>query len=429
MARKDEYEIKTDIEQLQKAADDIFKQAALKGRTLNDAEHELRGEILAKIDDLRAELALFEAPRPITQPGPVGQKGYATMTAKNPFNNLGTFAQAVASSMRPGSQIDHRLLDIQGAATGLNETTPSDGGFLVQTDFSDQLLRALNETGLIFPKVTRIPISGNANGIRLNAFDETSRATGSRFGGIRAYWIGEADEKTASKPKFRQMELNLKKLVGVCYATDELLADAAALERVLRQAFVNEFGFMLDDAIVNGSGAGQPLGILQSGCLVTVAAEGGQGADTVVWENVVKMFSRMPARHRKNAVWYINQDIEPQLFSMSLAVGTGGAPVYMPAGGASGAPYASLFGRPVVPIEQAAALGDVGDIIFADPTAYIMAEKGGIQSAMSIHVQFLYDESVFRFVMRVDGQPMYNSAITPYKGAADLSPFVALAAR
>ena len=116
---------------------------------------------------------------------------------------------------------------------------------------------------------------------------------------------------------------------------------------------------------------------------------------------------------------------------MSLAVGTGGIPIYMPAGGLSGQPYATLFGRPVIAIEQCPTLGDVGDIIFADLSGYILAEKGGIESAMSIHVKFDYDESVFRFVTRLDGQPWRASALTPYKGTSSnsLSHFVALAER
>jgi HK97 family phage major capsid protein len=137
----------------------------------------------------------------------------------------------------------------------------------------------------------------------------------------------------------------------------------------------------------------------------------------------------MFATSRPNSVWLINQNIEQQLFSMSLAVGTGGVPVYMPAGGLSGQPYGTLFGRPVMAIEQAASLGTVGDIIFADMGGYYLARKGGIDAAMSIHVRFVYDESCFRFVMRADGQPKRATPLTPYKGSETLSHFVALATR
>jgi HK97 family phage major capsid protein len=49
---------------------------------------------------------------------------------------------------------------------------------------------------------------------------------------------------------------------------------------------------MLDDAIINGTGAGMPLGVLNAGCLVSVTKESGQKADTIVAENAVKMYHR-----------------------------------------------------------------------------------------------------------------------------------------
>ena len=345
-----------------------------------------------------------------------------------PFKSFGEQLRSIAQAGTPGGQIDGRLFEVR--ATGLNETVPSDGGFLVQQDFSNELLQQVFQTGILAPRCRRITISGNANGIKINGVDETSRAS-TRSGGILGYWKNEAAQKTSSKPAFRQIELNLHKLIGLCYATDELLADAVALEAFIREAFAAEFGFLLDDAIIRGTGSGQPLGILNSGCLVTVSKQTGQTADTVVWENVVDMYARLFAQSRPNAVWLVNQQVEPQLMKMAMAVGTGGVPVYMPAGGASQSPYATLFGRPVIACEQCSALGDVGDIIFADFGGYILAEKGGIESAMSIHVKFDYDESVFRFVLRVDGQPVRASALTPYKGGsgATLSHFVTLAAR
>jgi len=274
-----------------------------------------------------------------------------------------------------------------------------------------------------------VAISGTANSIKINGIDEQSRAS-TRSGGILGYWEEEAAQKTASKPKFRKIELNLKKLIGLCYATDELLEDAPALESVIRSGFVSEFGFLLDDSIINGTGAGQPLGILNAPCLVSVTKETGQKAATVMAENVIKMYARMFASSQPSAVWLINNSVFPQLFTMSLSVGTGGIPVYMPAGGLSGQQYGTLFGRPVIPSEQCAALGTVGDIIFADlANGYLLAEKGGVKSDMSIHVRFDYDESVFRFVLRVDGQPVRATALTPYKGSDTLSHFVALAVR
>ena len=338
------------------------------------------------------------------------------------FSSFGEQLMAAYRAAMPGGKVDERLST--RAASGLNETTPSDGGFLVQQDFVTELLKRTYETGILASKVKKIPISTNANGMKINAIDEDSRANGSRWGGVQTYWEGEADEITASKPKFRQMELSLKKLTGLCYATDELLQDAAALEAVIRQAFAEEFGFKLDDAILSGSGEGEPLGILNSGAIVTVAKEASQ-TDTITVENLIKMWNRLWSRSRANAVWYINQELEPYLYTLKI----GDKPVYIPAGGLSEKPYGTLFGRPVVPIEQCSAAGEVGDIILADIGQYLLIDKGGIKSASSIHVRFLYDENVFRFIYRVDGKPIWTKPLTPYKGSATVSPFVTLAKR
>ena len=321
-----------------------------------------------------------------------------------------------------GEQPDERLST--RAALGANETTPSDGGFLVQQDFVTELLKRTYETGILASKVKKIPISSNANGLKINAVDEESRANGSRWGGIQTYWEGEAEELTASKPKFRQMELSLKKLTGLCYATDELLQDAAALESVIRQAFAEEFGFKIDDSILFGTGEGEPLGILNSGAIVQVAKEKDQTAIITV-NNLITMWNRLWARSRANAVWYINQELEPYLYTLTV----GDKPVYIPAGGLSQKPYGTLFGRPVVPLEQCSAAGEVGDIILADVGQYLLIDKGGMKAASSIHVRFLYDENVFRFIYRVDGKPIWNKPLTPYKGSASVSPFVTLAKR
>lgn len=338
------------------------------------------------------------------------------------FASFGEQLMAAYRAAMPGGKVDERLST--RAASGLNETTPSDGGFLVQQDFVTELLKRTYETGILASKVKKIPISTNANGMKINAIDEDSRANGSRWGGVQTYWEGEADEITASKPKFRQMELSLKKLTGLCYATDELLQDAAALEAVIRQAFAEEFGFKIDDAILSGSGEGEPLGILNSGAIVTVAKEASQ-TDIITVENLIKMWNRLWSRSRANAVWYINQELEPYLYTLKI----GDKPVYIPAGGLSEKPYGTLFGRPVVPIEQCSAAGEVGDIILADIGQYLLIDKGGVKSASSIHVRFLYDENVFRFIYRVDGKPIWTKPLTPYKGSATVSPFVTLAKR
>lgn len=342
----------------------------------------------------------------------------------NPFKSLGEQLMAVkdAATTRKADQRLHALNQL-----GLNEGLPSEGGFLVQQDFVAELLRRSYETGVLASRIRRIGISANSNGLKIPAVAENSRVNGSRWGGVQTFWLGEAGTKTPSMPAFREMEWDLKKLIGLCYATDELIQDAAALEGYINMAFGEEFGYALDAAIFNGPGAGQPLGMLTSPARITVARFGGAG--TISHEDVVGMWARMWAKSRANAIWIYNQDCEPQIYSMGLIVGAGGTPSFMPPGGLSGSPYASLMGRPMIPVEQASTLGTLGDFGLVDLSQYLGVDKGGMQTASSIHVQFLTDQTAFRFVYRFDGKPTWSAPLTPASGSANtLSPFVFLAA-
>lgn len=343
------------------------------------------------------------------------------------FNKkLGEFAIAAKDAVVSG-KIDERLL--QKAPSGMNEADTSAGGYLVMTDVAEKLIEDTMETGILLSRCNRLPVSANSNGMRFHALDETARTNGNRQGGVQAYWENEADQMTATKPKFREVNMRLNKLTGLCYVTDEMLQDASFLGAYLSNKFVNEFGFKIDDAIVNGLGAGQPLGLLKSPGLVSIAKETDQAAATVVFDNVVKMYNSMPFRNRMNAIWLVNGEVEDQLPSLKLEGDTGMWPAYLPPGGLSTAPYGLLRGRPVIPIEQCAALGTQGDILFVDLSEYYVIEKGGVDSAVSIHLRFDYNETAFRWTVRLDGQHIRNASLTPYKGSKKLSTAVALDAR
>jgi HK97 family phage major capsid protein len=436
-------EMLKEVENLDKQLADMKTRCIQENREPSAEERRIANTVLDRIDELEELITLEQrhaethnrlekSQRRPLKPDPMGgsDPDRRKQEEKDKFGTFGQQLVAVIRAASPDRMVDPRLrTSLFDAASGLSESVASDGGFLVQQEFVADLLRRTYETGQVASRCKRIPIGVGKNGLKINAVDETSRATGSRFGGIRGYWEGEADEKTKSKPKFRIMELSLRKLIGLCYSTDELLEDAVALEGIIREGFGAEFGFLLDEACVHGTGVNQPLGIMASPCLVTVNKETGQLAKTVVYENICNMWARLWSRSMLNAVWFINQDVMPQLFTMGITIGVGGSPVFLPPGGASGSPYASLFGRPVVPIEHCQTLGTVGDIILADYGEYLLIDKGPMQAATSIHVRFVYDETAFRFVYRVDGQPIWNAALTPARGSNTLSPFVVLQAR
>lgn len=376
----------------------------------------------------RSAPTIADAVAGIPEPTPVTTPRNDAAPFKNLVDFLGTVRQA-AYQKEKGQAVDPRLHQVEAAITGASETVGQDGGFLVQKDLRNDLLDSMFAQSNLASRTNRFQVGPNANGIKFNVVDETSRATGSRWGGVQVYWTAEGGQKTASKPKVRPLEMQLQKLAGLLVATDELLQDSTAYSQFARTAFSEEMAFAVDDAIIRGTGVGMPLGIINSGAIVSTAAEGGQAVDSFVAENVWNMYSRLPARSLASAEWFVNSALIPQLAQLQLAIGTGGVPLFIPAGGISQAPFGTLLGRPINFIEQASAPGDVGDVILADLGEYLLIEKGGIEEASSIHVYFDTDQTAFRWVWRVNGQPRWAAPITPYKGSPTISPFVTLAAR
>lgn len=333
---------------------------------------------------------------------------------------LGSFAMAVRNAGL-GQGIDPRL---HAAATGMGTQQDSSLGFAVPNDVAPGIERDMFENGEILSRVDTRTVTGNS--IAYNVFDQTSRADGSRQGGVLGYWVDEGTAPTASNTKIARIEMKLRKVGAFGVMTDELLSDAAALGGELQGAFAEELVFQTENKIYRGNGASAPLGFLNAACLVSVSKETSQVAATIVGANVTKMWSRMPASSHKSAVWLANVDTLQQLTELIMPIGTAGIRY----------PYASvtdgtisLWGRPVIFVEYAETVGTVGDLALVDLSKYRLIRKGGVEQASSMHVYFAQGEQAFRAFYRVDGQAVPRAAITPFKGTNTLSPFVVLATR
>lgn len=314
------------------------------------------------------------------------------------------------------------------AALGANSSVGSEGGFLLQTDHIEMLETQQLAANDIVSDCRVIKTSKSS--VSISLFDETSRATGSRFGGIQVYRRKEAGSVTASQAKYRVEDLKVEAIEGVTYLTEEMLDDVPMLESWLPSAFASEMGWKLGDEIIGGTGAGECLGILNSAALITVAKESGQAADTVVFKNVDNMIDLMPIASRATAKFYAHANVKQQLRNAVFTPGslTDFAPFLV--GGTAINPQTDLaYGVPVKYIEQARALGDLGDLIYADLKQYLLVFRTGIKAAESIHVQFLTSQKALKFTQRVIGQPIPNSPITDAYGSTQRSPFITLAAR
>lgn len=374
------------------------------------------------------------------------QKGVAQIEvtsdpADRPFKSIGENACAIAGFVKKGVMHD-RLRGLHAlqvaaakqagdekalelaykAALGSNEAIPSQGEFLLEPSLTPMFLKPIHEEGVISKDVQVLPVGPNSNSGWIPGIDETSRAAGSRWGGVRGYHSAEAATMTASQPKFRKINWELHKAYVLQYATDELLADSAMLTAIINQSSAEELQFMVNDDLMNGIGGDRPVGVLNSPALISVTRT---DATKVAHADLIAMWQRVSPRSKAKGKWYINGEVHPQLDAIYF---TGTTSVLSPYIGYTESGVMQIYGRPVVETEFNAALGTAGDILFADFGEYLYWEKGAIESASSIHVQFLTDQTAFRFISRYDGQTALASALTPYKGTNTQSPFVTLSA-
>lgn len=349
------------------------------------------------------------------------------------FESFGHFLLAVVAADMGVRAIDERLEE--RAPTGSGTIVPSEGGFLVQGEDGGMILREAFDTGILAKLARKIRLGDGMSSIRYKQMQEDSRADGYRHGGIRVYRAAEAETVTATKPIFKEFKLDLEDMMGIYYATKTMLRSASALEGFVLDAFTKELAFTLDKEIFEGTGVGQMLGIKNSGSVVTVDKEGGQPAATIWFKNILKMWARLWSPSLNNAIWYVNRNAIPQLFTMNTTDGLGGVPVFLPGGpsayqGATVRPQAgTLLGSPVVFGEHAESVGTKGDISLIDPTEFLMIDAEAPSWESSIHVRFLYNEMTFRISYMCNGAPLWDTALTPKKGSDTVSPFVMLAAR
>lgn len=336
------------------------------------------------------------------------------------WRHFGEFAHAVIQASRPRGNFDQRLKIGAAATTYSNENVGADGGFLVPPGFSSDVFEDSLADDAMLPLTSNDNIAGNTMAYPANEDEPWSTS------GLQANWEGEGDAKAQSKVALKLKQFRLRKLAVLAPVTDELMEDASALDGFLGREGAKAIRHKVNDALINGDGAGKPVGVVGHAGTVSVAKEGSQTAATINIENVTKMYAR--AINPGRSIWIANIDCFPQLFDMKDNSGNRVYQTVVPGmpDGMSG----MLLGRPLRYVEQCPTLGTVGDIIFGDWEQYkTITKAGGVQSATSMHLWFDQDITAFKLVFRIDGKPWRDSTLSPAKGANARGNFVTVATR
>lgn len=316
-----------------------------------------------------------------------------------------------------------KLAEFRNAASSVSF---ADGGALVPEAFRARLLEIAVEMGVVRSRATVVPMETAR--VQFPAIDVSSHAS-SLYGGMVAYWGEESGALTDAAPKFGRVDLDAKYLTGLSVVPNQLLQDSPiSFSALIERLWPRVLAFEEDAAFMTGPGTEAPLGFLgaDNPAAIQQAGETGQTTSTIVFENVIKMYSRLFPASLSNAVWLCSPDALPELWTMAISVGTGGSPV-MIANAVPGPPF-TLLGLPVIRSEKMPRLGQRGCLALADLSYYLIGDRQMMTAASSTDWKFGNNQTAYRIIQRVDGRPWILSAITPRNGGPTLSPFVELAA-
>jgi HK97 family phage major capsid protein len=342
----------------------------------------------------------------------------------DPKKNFGDWACAVARDDRAYLEKHYgsARIDYTGKAA-LAEASGVTGGYVVPPQFAQQLLSLAEEQAIVRSRAFVQPM---ASATLVFPFLDVSTVqpagTSPFFGGIVFNWTEEAQTRTETEPQFKMLELKAHELSGYTVSSNVLLQDAAfGLEKFLYAVFARALAWYEDYAFLQGNGAGKPLGMLKSPANIAVARQTG---GTFTFQDAAKMVSRLLPSSMNSAIWVMHPYALQPLVQLA---DNSGRIVWVPnIGGAQDKIPGTLFGRPVLISEKVPALGTQGDVNLLDPSLYVVGDRMQLEITASQHVNFLRNQTTWRIIERVDGQPWLDKAVTLQDGASTVSPFVSL---
>jgi HK97 family phage major capsid protein len=235
-------------------------------------------------------------------------------------------------------------------------------------------------------------------------------------------WTAEGVTRTETESQFKQMELKAWELSGYSVSSNVLLQDSiVGLERFLMTLFGKAIAWFEEYAFLQGSGAGKPQGML--GCAAAISVNRNT-ASHVYFPDVATMWSKLLPVSWNRAIWVFSPSVVTDL--LQLKDGANRAIFISIDQGITKAPNWNLLGRPAFPTEKVPALGTRGDLMLLDPSFYVIGDRMQIEIAASEHVNFLKNQTTWRVVERVDGQPWLSGPVTLQDGSSTVSPFVVL---
>lgn len=297
---------------------------------------------------------------------------------------------------------------VQKSAMG--EGSGQAGGYVVPPEYGLELMRTIAENSFIYPRATVVGMGSFEK--RFPTIDvTTAQAAGTSpfFGGVVFKWGAQQQSYTASEtePTFREDTLRAWDLIGYAILSNQMLADIGLDgEESLLNLFGRAAAWYAEFAYLQGGGAGvsMPLGILNSPGTVSVSRSGG---GHIIQADVAKVARSLLPFGWQHAIWSCSVTALEDLVKI-----TGFVPNqwnYKEEGAVG-----FLLTRPVFATDKLPALGTAGDLVFFDPSLYVIGNRQEVLIDFSGQEPntFANNQSMYRIWLRGDGRLQVNSTVT-----------------
>ena len=408
-------DIQAEIKKTSDRMDEILTKAETEKRNLNDAEQIEFDGLDTKLRGLQA--SANQTRRTISIPGvqrsdePDAVPSYGGIGLS--YRQLHYGNKTLTNAETPEA-FCRRALTTRTMISGSADL----GGADVPSSWFAQIYSSAQADSVALPRVRTFPMP--AQTLYIPGWDSEDQSAG-YFGGVSGQWQGEGGTFVEKTPHTRTIQLTAHKLGLYISASREVIEDSQSLASVLGGQMISAITQMVDEAVISGNGIGQPWGILNSPATISYTRA---GAAAIAFADVAGMYARLHPQYFSGAVWIAHPSTLPQL--LRLADG-GSRYIWQPSMGmVQGIPNMPLLGLPVVLTDKANALGTKGDLILANLGAYAFGMRAGAQLESTVAAHWTTDAISFRVILRCDGKPLLDNAITPRTGGSTLSAFVAL---
>lgn len=358
---------------------------------------------------------------------PVEEKLHGTDTSNSWGGKFGNYLMAVKAAAK--GAIDPRLSYFDGEPSAdkkdLAEGFGSTGGYLVPSEFRAELMAAVAENSIVRPRAMVIPMARRTIEVPAMKQSDTTAGVPHWFGGMLAFWEAEAQTIGETETAFRNIQLTAHDLVAVTHASNNLLADSAiSLAAILTgpRGFPGVVSWKEDYAFLQGSGSGEPLGVLNAPATISVD-RAGSSSGTIVYDDLANMMAAfMPSG---KGVWVASISVKAALLKLAGPTATNYAGAYLWGSPKDGVPD-SLFGYPIIFTEKLPTLGTSGDIMLCDFSHYYIGDRQATTIDSTDQARWLRNQTSWKVTHRVDGQPWLDAPFTLADGSTKISPFVKL---